>query len=238
MTRFTRININEEDKVSQDHIAKVLEAAGHREAAAIVAAMSEAKAEPPRTVRAGAGAAAADVRHAGRSRWPHAARRDARRRAAFQLHAAGRGGRTMSAVEQLKDLEREIVEAGARQRELQQGKSAAVHAVREKDEALVRALEANLDGSPGATVAEKALIAARKRAEEPWDARIEAAGRLVSQAQRRRSQFVAGNLAQLLDEMGAPAKGLDGAGACGTRRAREGRRRIRDDRAADGATCA
>lgn len=113
----------------------------------------------------------------------------------------------MSAFEQLKALEGDIVAAGARQRELQQGKAAAVHAVREKDEALVRALEANLDGSPGASAAEKALHAARKRANEPWDARIEAAGRLVSQAQQRRSQFVAGNLNQLLEEMAEPAKG-------------------------------
>ncbi len=89
----------------------------------------------------------------------------------------------MSALEQLRKLEANITAAEARQRDLRAGKEAAARDVGAARAALVSALEKDLDAS--ATAERKALASAEKRASEPWTERMEAAGRLVAQAQRK-----------------------------------------------------
>ncbi len=109
----------------------------------------------------------------------------------------------MTAVERLRELEQAIADAETRQRQLRAGKEQAARDVAEARGALVAALERDLDAS--ASQEQKALQAAEKRASEPWSEKIEAAGRLVAQAQRKRGEFIAARIDDLLAEMAAPA---------------------------------
>ena len=111
----------------------------------------------------------------------------------------------MSALEALRALEADIAAASARQQQLRHAKEAAVRAVNERREALVTALESDLDGSAEATAAQKALEKAQKEADQPWDAKIEAAGRLVQQARTKRGVYLGANVDRLLQELAAPA---------------------------------
>ncbi len=92
------------------------------------------------------------------------------------------------------------------QRELRDAKGAAARGVVKAHEALVSALESNLDGSPAATAAEKALEKARKAANQPWDAKAEAAGRLATQARQKRGEFITVRIDDLIAEMAEPAR--------------------------------
>lgn len=49
------------------------------------------------------------------------------------------------------------------------------------------------------------MTAAQRTAAEPWDQRIEAAGRIVEQARRKRGVFLTNNIDALLAEMSSPA---------------------------------
>lgn len=109
-----------------------------------------------------------------------------------------------AALEKLKTLEAEIAAAEKRQRDLQAGKTAAVRAVQAAREALVTRLAEDLDGA--ATNEQRAVAAAEKKAAEQWDARVEAAGRIVTQARQRREAFIGANADRLLAEMAAPAR--------------------------------
>lgn len=110
----------------------------------------------------------------------------------------------MTAREKLKALDEEIAAAARRQDELRRAKATAVRAVNEKREALVARLAEDLDGC--ANTEQKGLAAAEKKASEPWDARVEAAGRIVAQARQRREAFIGANADRLLAEMAAPAR--------------------------------
>jgi hypothetical protein len=111
----------------------------------------------------------------------------------------------MGALEKLRELEAGIAAASARQQQLRQAKETSVRAVQSRREALVTALESDLDGSPEATAAQKALEKAQKDADQPWDAKIEAAGRLVQQARAKRGVYIVNNSDSILGEMSAPA---------------------------------
>jgi hypothetical protein len=87
---------------------------------------------------------------------------------------------------------------------LRLGKEAAVRVVNEKREDLVRRFAQDLDGAAAAE--QKALAAAERTANEPWDERVEAAAMTVAQARQKRLAYIQANLDRLLTEMAQPAR--------------------------------
>ncbi len=138
-------------------------------------------------------------------------------------------------LEKLRALEADIATAVTRQQQVRRDKESAVREVNAAREALVQRLAQDLDGS--AATEQKALAAAERKAGEPWDARVEAAGRIIEEAWRKRGAYLTANVARVVERAIRAGGQLAGAREEGARHALLGRPRVRRDRGSGREAC-